>query len=41
VDRKNPEKQGADDQGMMFGLATKETDNYMPLALDLVHKILK
>jgi S-adenosylmethionine synthetase len=33
--------QGAGDQGMMFGYATRETDNYMPLALDIAHKILK
>ena len=41
VERKKPEDQGAGDQGMMFGYATRETDNYMPLALDIAHKILK
>ena len=40
VERINIEEQGAGDQGMMFGYATKETENYMPLALDLAHKIL-
>ena len=40
IDRETKEKQGAGDQGMMFGYATRETENYMPLALDLAHRIL-
>ena len=41
VDRGKKEEQGAGDQGMMFGYATNESENYMPMALDISHRILK
>jgi len=41
VDRENEDEQGAGDQGMMFGYATTETENYMPVSLDLAHLIMR
>ena len=41
VDNGNEEEQGAGDQGMMFGYATNETENYIPVSLDLAHLIVK
>jgi S-adenosylmethionine synthetase len=41
VDKVDPEKQGAGDQGMMFGYASKETDNFMPLSIEISHRLLQ
>ncbi len=41
IDKDSPEKQGAGDQGIMFGYATKETEGYMPLAISIAHKLVR
>ena len=41
VDRQDEDEQGAGDQGMMFGYATNETESYMPVSLDLAHRIMR